>query len=63
MEVIFILSIIIDTTITVNEVTYVFSAYKMIFFIGFVFTFIGFLIIFLFYHEVDIEEETGLERA
>lgn len=49
----------LDTTIYFAHGTHVFSAYRMVFFFGFVLSFIGFLLIFFLYKEIDIEEDTG----
>jgi hypothetical protein len=47
----------IDATIFIAHEKYVFSAYRLIFFGGSVLSFIGFLLIFFFFHEIDVEEE------
>jgi len=46
----------VDTTIQTAHADYTFSSYRLIFFVGFILTFIGFLLIFFFFNDVDIEE-------
>ena len=48
---------------TINGYEYVFSEYRVVFFVGFCMTFIGFLVTFLFFHEIDIEEQLSIDRG
>jgi len=52
-----------STTVTVFNQEVTLSAYRLLWFSGFVTTFITFLLIFFFYHEIDVEEERGIERT
>lgn len=51
------------TTIYIADGVYEFSPYRMVFFIGFCLSFIGFWLIFFLYKEVDLEEGLGLDRS
>lgn len=51
-----------DITIEIANEDYKFSAYRLIFFAGFILTFSSFLIVLFFYKEIDIEEAIGISR-
>ncbi len=59
----FVRNVVGTTTIIVAHNAYVFSAYRMIFFIGFLLTLVSFFVIFFFYREIDVEEDHGGERT
>ena len=47
----------VETTIYFAHEKYVFSAYRMIFLVGFIISFIGFLTICFCFKDVDVEEQ------
>ena len=53
----------IDTVITVNGKTYVLSAYRMVFLIGFFLTIFSFLVTFILYKNIDVEENHSVVRT